>query len=65
MKSTFPDIFSLISKRFGKSILGVGAAGFLLGFSKEAREMLINSCCSLFKKYIEEINEKSEDDKRH
>ncbi|AIT63769.1 hypothetical protein [Coxiella burnetii] len=65
VKSAIPDVFSIISKHFGKSILGIGAAGFLLGFSKEARETLINSCCSLFKKYIEEINDKSDDDKRH
>ncbi|WP_304985784.1 hypothetical protein [Coxiella-like endosymbiont] len=42
-----PNVFALIDKYFGVSILGLEVVGFLVGFSKEIRKKV----CERFIRY--------------
>lgn len=64
IKSTVPDVLSLIDKYFGASVLTVATLGFLVGFSKEVRKTLVDGVCVIVKKYVGHVTKNSCDDKK-
>lgn len=64
LKSTTPNIFALIDKYFGVSILGLGVVKFLVDFSKEIRKTFVNRLVIALKSYANYVNKKTHPGKK-